>query len=106
MDEGTFLTGGGIDEITIEFNPSAFNHNFSEEDIRTAIERLVYNEVMEDDSEKHLLIGFDKRANLLEIIYNKIDSNTINVFHAMKCRRAYYKLAEENIRRLYGKNDR
>jgi hypothetical protein len=89
-----------IDEITIEFNPSAFKHGIGEEDIRTAIERFVYNEMMEDDSEKHLLLGFDTHANLLEIIYNTIDKRTINVFHAMKCRKAYYSLAEENIGRL------
>jgi len=87
-------------DIAIEFNPSAFKHGISEEDIRTAIERFVYNEIMEDDEEKHLLLGFDTHANLLEIIYNKIDAQTINIFHAMKCRKAYYSLAEEHTRRL------
>lgn len=48
-----------MDEITIEFNPSAFKHGISEEDIQTAIEQFVYNEIMEDDREKHLLPGFD-----------------------------------------------
>jgi len=86
-------------DIAIEFNPSAFKHGISEEDIRTAIERFVYNEIMEDDEEKHLLLGFDTHANLLEIIYNKIDEQTINIFHAMKCRKAYYSLVEELIRR-------
>jgi hypothetical protein len=55
---------------------------------------------MEDDGEKHLLLGFDTHANLLEIIYNKIDEQTINIFHAMRCRKAYYSLVEEYIRRL------
>jgi len=86
--------------IAIEFNPSAFKHGISEEDIQTAIERFVYNEIMEDDEKKHLLLGFDTHANLLEIIYNKIDEQTINIFHAMKCRKTYYSLAEEHIRRL------
>jgi len=93
-------------DIAIEFNPSAFKHGISEEDIRTAIERFVYNEIMEDDEDKHLLLGFDTHANLLEIIYNKIDAQTINIFHAMKCRKAYYLLAEEYIGDYYGKNDR
>ena len=87
-------------DIAIEFNPSAFKHGMNEEDIQTAIERFVYNEVMEDDGAKHLLLGFDTHANLLEIIYNKIDEKTINIFHAMKCRKAYYSLAEEHIRGL------
>jgi len=86
-------------DIAIEFNPSAFKHGISEEDIRTAIERFVYNEIMEDDEDKHLLLGFDTHANLLEIIYNKIDEQAINIFHVMKCRKAYYSLAEEHIRR-------
>jgi hypothetical protein len=59
-----------MDEIIIEFNPSAFKHGIGEEDIRTAIEQFTYNEIMEDDAEKHLLLGFDTHANLLEIIYN------------------------------------
>ena len=86
--------------IAIEFNPSAFKHGISEEDIQTAIERFVYNEIMGDDGEKHLLLGFDTHANLLEIIYNIIDAQTINIFHVMKCRKAYYSLVEEHIRRL------
>jgi hypothetical protein len=94
-----------IMDIAIEFNPSAFKHGISEEDIQTAIERFVYNEIMEDDGEKHLLLGFDTHANLLEIIYNKIDAQKINIFHAMKCRKAYYSLAEERKGDYYGKND-
>ena len=90
----------GNRDIALEFNSSAFKHGISEEDIRTAIERFVYNEIMEDDEEKHLLLGFDTHANLLEIIYNKIDEQTINIFHAMRCRKAYYSLAEEHTRRL------
>jgi len=89
-----------MNDITILFNPSAFKHGISEEDIRTVIERWVYNGVLEDDNDKHLLLGFDTHANLLEIIYNVIDNQSINVFHAMKCRKAYYSLAEESIRRI------
>jgi len=38
-------------DIAIEFNPSAFKHGISEEDIQTAIERFVYNEIMEDKND-------------------------------------------------------
>jgi hypothetical protein len=82
-------------EIVIKFNSSAFKHGISEEDIRTAIERFVYNEVMEDDEKKHLLLGFDAHANLLEIIYHVTNEHNINVFHAMKCRKAYYSLVDD-----------
>jgi hypothetical protein len=81
-------------EIVIEFNPAAFRHGIDEIDIRIAVEQFIYNEVMSDDESKHLLLGFDSNANFLEIIYNAIDSQTINVFHAMKCRRAYIPLAD------------
>jgi hypothetical protein len=93
-----------MDEITIEFNPSAFKHGISEWDIRTTIEQFVYNEIMEDDREKHLLLGFDAHANLLEIIYNVISGQNINVFHAMKCRKAYYSLVDDRGG-YYGKDD-
>jgi hypothetical protein len=39
-----------------------------------------------------LIIGFDRKANLLEIMYNIIDEDTINVFHAMKCRKNFLPL--------------
>jgi len=42
--------------------------------------------------DKHLLIGFDSNANLIEIIYDVIDDDTVLVFHAMKCRKAYITL--------------
>jgi hypothetical protein len=93
-----------MDEITIEFNPSAFKHGIREDDIRTAIEQFVYNEIMEDDEKKHLLLGFDPHANLLEIIYNVISDQNINVFHAMRCRKAYYSLVDYRGD-YYGKND-
>jgi hypothetical protein len=94
-----------MEEIVIEFNPSAFKHGIGEDAIRTAIEQFMYNEIMEDDAGKHLLLGFDTQANLLEIIYNVIDEQHINVFHAMKCRRAYYSLADDRGG-YYGQNDR
>jgi hypothetical protein len=50
---------------------------------------------MDGYEEKHLTIGFDTHANLLEVVYNVIDERTINVFHAMKCRKIYLPLVEE-----------
>jgi hypothetical protein len=46
----------------------------------------------EEEMNKNLLIGTDKSANLLEIMYNEVDETTINVFHAMKLRRSFYAL--------------
>jgi hypothetical protein len=79
-------------DIVIEFNPAAFKHNITEADIRTAVEKFIYDRTMPEDDNKHLLLGYDGNANLLEIIYNVIDEHAINIFHAMKCRKAYYSL--------------
>jgi hypothetical protein len=38
------------------------------------------------------VIGFDRNANILEVMYNVIDENSINVFHAMKCRKQFLHL--------------
>jgi hypothetical protein len=47
---------------------------------------------MPGEDNKHLLLGFDGNANVLEIMYNVIDDHSVNIFHAMKCRKAYYSL--------------
>jgi hypothetical protein len=78
----------GVD-ITIIFRQSAFKHGVSEADIRWVFKNPQYDAVFEDgDPAKNLLIGFDGNANPLEILYNVIDENTVQVFHAMKCRSA------------------
>jgi len=41
-----------------------------------------------------LLIGFDNNANLLEIMYNVIDEQTVLVFHAIKCSNMHRALLE------------
>ena len=72
-------------EIFIKYAPSAFKHQIDETDIRHALQNWRYDDIFEDDPGKHLLIGFDSNANLLEIMYNVIDEQTVRVFHAMKC---------------------
>jgi len=83
-------------DLVIEFNPSAFKHGFSEADIRWAFDTAKYdgwfNEGKGQDKDKYLLIGFDKNGNPLEILYNFIDENTINVFHVMRCSKIYHHL--------------
>jgi hypothetical protein len=72
----------------IEFNPAAFRHGVTAADIRHAGEVFLYEEPMAGEVNKHLLIGFDTRGNLIEVMYNRIDMDTVNVFHAMPCRKA------------------
>jgi len=78
-------------DFSIEFNQSAFSHNITEADIRFAFDTARYDgSIDEEESDnKHLIIGFDRNANPLEIMYNVIDEDTINVFHAMKCRKNF-----------------
>jgi len=78
-------------DVRIEFNQAAFSHNVKEEDIRFAFDHSRYDSnIDEDESDnKYLVIRFDQNANPLEIMYNVINENTINVFHAMKCRKSY-----------------
>jgi len=88
----------------IEFNPAAFRHDVSEESIRWILWHHIIDIIVEEDDEnKFLVIGFDPAGNLLEVMYNIIDEQTINVFHAMKCRKVFYPLLSD--RRNYGSND-
>ena len=76
----------------IEYAKSAFKHGISEEDICHAVLHPVYDEIQDSGDDKHLLLGFDRHMNLLEIAYDVIDEQTFKVFHAMKCRNSYYEL--------------
>jgi uncharacterized DUF497 family protein len=84
--------------VALEFNPSAFKHGVSEADIRYAFDTPKHDGYIDEDDpdaeNKHLLIGFDRNANLLEIYYNVIDEDTLNVFHAMRCRNIYLHLVK------------
>jgi hypothetical protein len=70
-----------MDENII-FKPTAFKHGIVEADIRHAFGWCQYDHAMPDEEDKNLLIGFDRNGNLLEILYNVLDEDTINVFHA------------------------
>ena len=77
-------------DMEIKYVRSAFKHHATEEDIRWAFDTARYDELL--SAGKYLLIGFDRNANLLEILYNVLDHDTINVFHAMPCRNIYLPL--------------
>jgi hypothetical protein len=81
-----------MDDIFVEFNPAAFKHGITEADIRNALSNFLYDDMIDEFENKRLLLGFDINGNLLEIMYNEIDEQTVNVFHAMRCRSIYYPL--------------
>ena len=68
-------------KLIVEFNPSAFKHNITEEDIRFAFDNKLFDHPVARQEEKNLLIGLDRKLNPIEILYNEIDENTVNVFH-------------------------
>jgi hypothetical protein len=77
-------------DIEIRFVSSAFKHSISEASIRWVLAHDPANGIIEEaDENKYLAVGFDQSGNLLEIMYNHIDDETVKVFHAMKCRRAF-----------------
>jgi hypothetical protein len=78
----------------IEFNESAFRHGISKESIRHALKYPEYEGPLDDDANKYIVIGFDKSGKLLEILYNRIDDDTINIFHAMKFRNIFLHLLD------------
>jgi uncharacterized DUF497 family protein len=85
-------------DFAIVFNPAAFKHGVNEADIRMVFDTAKYDGFLAGDDpdaeNKHLVIGFDRNANLIEVLYNVISDDTIRVFHAMKCRSAFIQLLE------------
>jgi len=75
--------------INISFNPSAFKHNKTEDDIKWAIRTQICDVLLDGYDNKYAIIGFDRNGNLIEILYNLIDEQSINVFHAMPCRDSF-----------------
>jgi hypothetical protein len=75
--------------VNIEYSPSAFKHGMTESAIEHAISTRIYDSLIVGHPEKYLSIGFDNAGNLIEILYSVVDAATIQVFHAMKCRKVF-----------------
>jgi hypothetical protein len=80
--------------VGIKFNRAAFKHGVTKADILWAFETFIYEDPIDGVDNKYLLLGFSISGNLLEVMYNRIDENNINVFHAMPCRRIFRKMLE------------
>ena len=77
--------------INVRYSESALKH-VAKEDIQRAMINVIFDDILDDNKDRHLLIGFDGNGNLLEILYNVIDDDTIRVFHAMKCTNEFIRL--------------
>jgi len=76
-------------DVNVEILPSATKHGQSKEDILYALERSIYDETLQSDPYKTLSIGYDKKANLLEVVFHVLSDEHIIVFHSMPCRKHY-----------------
>ena len=78
-------------EQHIEFIETAFSHGYSEADIRHAIDTQIKDILLAGYEDTYGLVGFDCIGKILEIMYNRIDDETIEVFLAMNCRHSFLK---------------
>ena len=79
-------------EDELIFRHSAFKHGIEKLDIRNAFKQRMFDHALSGDDNKFLLLGLARDGKLLEIMYNVLDNDVVNVFHAMKCRKAYFAL--------------
>jgi hypothetical protein len=86
-------------DLKIVCKQSAFKHGVTKDDIRWAFNTAEYDNLVDEFENNYLLIRFDMRGNLLEVMYRDLGEDTVNVFHAMKCRTALLPLlkGQENL---------
>jgi hypothetical protein len=82
-------------DLVITFSQSAFKHGVSRDDIRRAFTLKLFDHPFEGEDGKNLLVGFDTHANLIELLYNVVDDDTVRVFHAMPCRNTFIAMIDE-----------
>jgi hypothetical protein len=79
-------------EPELMFTSSAFKHGVSAVDISHALRDACYDGPVEGEDNKYLCVGFDTSGNPLEVLYNEVSGNRLNVFHAMKCQKRHLNL--------------
>jgi hypothetical protein len=79
-------------ESKIVCRESAFKHGVTEADIRHAFKTVRYDGPLKGYDNKFLLLGFDTKANPIDVIYNEFGEGRLNVFHAMSCESKYFQL--------------
>jgi hypothetical protein len=74
-------------EDRVVFTLSAFKHHETQADIYRAIETKIYEGRIKGRDNKFAIVGFNTKGNPIEVMYNIIDSGSVQVFHAMKARK-------------------
>jgi len=82
-------------ELEFIIRDSAFKHKLDEEDIRQAFKTCRYMGQYGERENVYLLLGFDMKANPVEILYNEFGENGVNIFHAMPCQNHFLPLFEK-----------
>ena len=84
-------------ELEFIFRNTAFKHGLKEADIRHAFKTCYYMGQYGDRENVYLLLGFDVKANPVEILYNEFGENGVNIFHAMPCQKRFLYLFDEEM---------
>jgi hypothetical protein len=79
-------------ELEFIFRDTAFQHGLTEADIRCTFDTCRYLGQYGNRENVYLLLGFDLKANPIEILYNEFGENGVNVFHAMPCQSRFLRL--------------
>jgi hypothetical protein len=74
---------------------SAHKHGISDYSINTCMLNKIADELLEDEPEKRLVVGFDQSGNALEII-GIMKETAFMVIHAMKLRSQFFYLLGGN----------
>jgi hypothetical protein len=82
-------------DLQFRFRESAFKHGVNEADIRHAFANYRFMGQYDNRENVYLLVGFDTRANPIEILYNEFGKSGVNIFHAMRCRSQFFSLFEQ-----------
>ena len=86
-----------FDNFEIIITPSANKHGVDNDNILFGLEQCVYDEILENEPNKTLAIGFDKKGKLIEIIFSVVSENKIVVFHSMKCRKSFVERIDNDV---------
>ena len=84
-------------ELEFILRNTSFKHGFDEADICQAFKTCRYMGQYGDRENVYLLLGFDTKANPVEILYNEIGERCVNVFHAMPCQNRFLRLFNPDI---------
>ena len=86
-----------FENFEIKITPSANKHGVDNDNILFSLEHCIYDVVLENEPNKTLAIGFDKKGELIEIIFSVVSEIRIVVFHAMKCRKSFIERIENDV---------